>query len=84
MFAGGCQRERLAAALLGYRLALDQCRVREAGEELGDGCAGDSGPPRELGSRDALAGDRPQRQVLGHGQRRPRLEVRRERKLMHT
>lgn len=37
MFAGGCQRERLAAALLGYRLALDQCRVREAGEELGDG-----------------------------------------------
>lgn len=59
----------MAAAVLGDCSSFEQAGVGEPGEELRDGGTGDAGAPRELGAGYVLAGDRAEREVLGHGQR---------------
>ena len=60
----------MPAPVLGLGRALEPAGLLEPGDELRDGCARDPRAPRELGAGQPLAGNRAQRQVLGHRQRR--------------
>jgi hypothetical protein len=49
--------------------ALEQPGVGESGEQLGHGGTRDARPARQLCTRHPFASDRPEGEVLGHGQR---------------
>ena len=64
------ERELLATAVRRQGRPLDEPRVDEPGQELGNGGLRDARAARELSGRDGFPGDRPQDEILRNGQRR--------------
>jgi hypothetical protein len=68
--AAAGEGKRAAAPIEPVQSALDEAGPLEVRDELGDGGMRDPGAARELRAADVAGGDRPQREELGHRQRR--------------